>query len=430
MEKFDIVIIGAGISGAALAYVLKNYSNAGKVAIVDKESGAAKVQSSRDNNSQTLHFGDIETNYTLEKAKRVSAGAVYVKSYVERKESASLYEKFPKMVLGVGEEEISFLKRRFDEFKELFPNLRLIDEKEISQIEPEVIKGRKEPVVALYSPEGYAVDYGALTEEFIADAKAKGLKLYYDKKVKSIKELKKGYVIEAGNISLKANFVVVAASSNSLNFAHKLGYKRNLLLLPVGGDFFKSKGKLNGKVYMVQDPKLPFAAVHGDPAVGVKDETRYGPVAKVLPLLEKGRFLSFFDFVSLFNFKFRNFKALFSIISDRTYFKFAVTNFLYSIPFFGKYGFAREVRKIIPSIKSSEIALARGVGGVRPQIVDSDTGKAKLGEAKIVGKNILFNITPSPGASICLQSALEDIEQISLQTGLKFDKEKFMKDHS
>lgn len=73
--KYDVLIIGAGVSGSALAYVLSKYTNIKKIALIEKESKAAQVNSNTHNNSQTLHFGDIETNYKLEKAKKVKRAA-------------------------------------------------------------------------------------------------------------------------------------------------------------------------------------------------------------------------------------------------------------------------------------------------------------------------------------------------------------------
>ena len=58
------------------------------------------------------------------------------------------------------------------------------------------------------------------------------------------------------------------------------------------------------------------------------------------------------------------------------------------------------------------------------------TQSLELGEAKITGDNILFNITPSPGASTCLQNAEDDtIRLISfLGDNYKFNREKFLQD--
>ncbi len=46
-------------------------------------------------------------------------------------------------------------------------------------------------------------------------------------------------------------------------------------ILSVAGSFYYAHGHwLNGKVYTMQNPKLPFAATHGDPDVHNPMETR------------------------------------------------------------------------------------------------------------------------------------------------------------
>ena len=72
---YEVVIIGGGVCGTALLYTLSNYTNIKSIALVEKESDFALVNSNTNSNSQTLHFGDIETNYSLAKAKKVNAGA-------------------------------------------------------------------------------------------------------------------------------------------------------------------------------------------------------------------------------------------------------------------------------------------------------------------------------------------------------------------
>ena len=94
--------------------------------------------------------------------------------------------------------------------------------------------------------------------------------------------------------------------------------------------------------------------------------------------------------------------------------------------------FIKEVRKIIPTIKLENLSYARGYGGVRPQIVNLNTKALEMGEAKIIGDKIIFNITPSPGASTCLQNALEDTDRIIdfLGDDYKFDRDRFLEDLS
>ena len=74
-NSYDVAIIGAGISGSALFYALTHYTDIKKVALLEKYSQPATLSSSGNNNSQTIHSGDIETNYTFEKAKKVSRAA-------------------------------------------------------------------------------------------------------------------------------------------------------------------------------------------------------------------------------------------------------------------------------------------------------------------------------------------------------------------
>jgi malate dehydrogenase (quinone) len=53
-----------------------------------------------------------------------------------------------------------------------------------------------------------------------------------------------------------------------------------------------------------------------------------------------------------------------------------------------------------------------------------------MGEAKLEGDKIIFNITPSPGASTCLGNAYSDTSRIVefLDNKFTFNKEAFEKD--
>jgi malate dehydrogenase (quinone) len=79
---YEVAIIGGGISGTALLYTLSNYTNINRIALIEKKPGIALGNSQKTSNSQTLHFGDIETNYTLEKAQKVNKAASLVKNYL------------------------------------------------------------------------------------------------------------------------------------------------------------------------------------------------------------------------------------------------------------------------------------------------------------------------------------------------------------
>lgn len=60
-------------------------------------------------------------------------------------------------------------------------------------------------------------------------------------------------------------------------------------MLACGGQLLFCADLLRGKVYTVQNPKLPFAAVHGDPDAVIKGKTRIGPTALTIPKLERNK---------------------------------------------------------------------------------------------------------------------------------------------
>jgi len=91
---------------------------------------------------------------------------------------------------------------------------------------------------------------------------------------------------------------------------------------------------------------------------------------------------------------------------------YVLRNLVYDIPEVGPRQFLPHVQKVVPSVELDDIERAKGYGGVRPQIVDTSKKSLDMGEAKIVGDDIIFNITPSPGASTCLKNAMRDTRTI------------------
>lgn len=414
-SKYDVAIIGGGITGAALLYVLANYTDISRIVLFEKYSDVAQVNSHYNNNSQTLHFGDIETNYTLEKAGRVKEAAEMLLRYMERF-AKDAFVKGHKMALAVGEKETTELGRRFEEFRILFPKLKKIGRDELALIEPKVMEGRdsNEKVAALYTEDGYAVDFQKLSQSFVREAgkSDKDIKILFNTEVKEIRKGKYGYVLITSDGSLETQVVAVMAGPHSLVFAKKMGYGKNLGILPVAGSFYYANNILAGKVYTMQIKKLPFAAVHGDPNVNNLKETRFGPTAKVLPLLERHNYRTVLDFLKTSVWSFAGVFSLVKIISDPILFWYVIKNIGYDLPIVGRWLFLQDARKIVPSLQYKDLHFGKGLGGIRPQVVNAITKKLEMGEAEIVGDNILFNITPSPGASVSLKNAEQDALKI------------------
>ena len=224
------------------------------------------------------------------------------------------------------------------------------------------------------------------------------------------------YVIRSkGKEAITASFVLVNAGAHSLLLAQNMGYGLELGCLPVSGSFYFIPGdKLRGKVYTVQNPKLPFAAIHGDPDVVASGKNRLGPTALALPKLERFKSGTYLDFMKVFGLDGATLKIMWDLLSDKEIRDYIFRNFLYEIPGIGRKYFWEEAKKIIPSIRVEDLIYAKGFGGIRPQVMDKKKKQLILGEKKIKSnQGITFNMTPSPGATSCMRNALVDMLEIT-----------------
>jgi malate dehydrogenase (quinone) len=440
-ETYEVLIIGGGISGAALFYELSYYTDLTSVALLEKYSEVSTLNSNATANSQTIHCGDIETNYTLDKAKHVQKTAKMIEKYcLQYGYENKIMFKHQKMAIGIGYDECRFMTKRYEEFKSLYPYLELYNKEDLEKIEPALIfdekgHGRNEEIVGVGAKDQYTTaNFKALSDTFIDNAKkneAMQTDVFFDAQVTKI-EKKDGifHVTTKNGKQYQAKMVVANAGAHSLFLAHQMGYGHDYGQLPMAGSFYKAhKRILVGKVYMVQNPKLPFAALHGDPDITLDDHTRFGPTALVLPKLERYRGGTYLDFFKTLRLDKNIIKIFYDLLKDSDIRNYILRNFLFEIPYLGKRAFLRDARKIIPSLQVGDIEYAKGFGGIRGQILDKKSQKLMLGEASIdTGEGIIFNMTPSPGATSCLGNAQRDVKKICTYLDKVFDEAQFNQD--
>ena len=425
-NEFDVVIVGGGVTGTAIAYELARYTNIEKIALIEKYGELGSLNSSAIGNSQTNHVGDIETNYSLDKAIATKQTAGMMEKYCKKHNYVNkIIFSHQKMALGVGEKEVDFIQNRYDTFAPHFSALELWDKSKIKEFEPMVVQSldgndRKEPILAIGALNQLTtVDYGKLTKSFFENAQkenGKTVELFLNSRVTSITESSDGvFTVIANGQTICAKYVVVNAGAHSLHFAHQMGYGLHFGCLPMAGSFYMSKQKiLNGKVYMVQNDRLPFAALHGDPDLTAGELTRFGPTAVVLPKLERYKPGTQWEFWKSLNLDMSIVKIFIDLLKEKDIRDFIYTNFIYELPLLGKREFIKNARKIVPSLRESDIEYAKGFGGIRPQALDKKTKKMIMGEATIeTDRGIVFNMTPSPGATSCMGSALKTVRKIA-----------------
>lgn len=442
-ENFDVAIIGGGISGCAAFYVLSAYTNIKNAILIEKCDKLAQISSNQKANSQTIHDGSIETNYTAQKAAKVKLAADKVKNYALKQnlQNKGIF-KMQKLAIGIGDKECDFMQKRHNEFSKIFDGLQFFDKSQIKKIEPKVIESingddRAENVVGSgYLESWCGMNFEVVSNDFVDSA----LKINPNNKVqtrfKVIDILPNDdgtYCIKSRNgESVNAKFVLVNAGSYSLPLAQRCGYGKDLGCLPVAGSFYFISGDLlRGKVYAVQNPKLPFAALHGDPDVAISGATRLGPTALPMPKLERSKYLlgNISGELLSIDFKLGALKVTMDLLKDAEIRNYVFRNVIFELPILGKRLFLKDARKIIPSLKLEHLSYASGFGEVRPQVIDIGAKKLELGEKKIAtNKGLTFNMTPSPGATSCLANAEIDVMEITKYLGKNFDSARFHKD--
>jgi malate dehydrogenase (quinone) len=458
----DVLIVGGGVCGTALLFELARYTDLGAITLVERYDQLARVNSKATNNSQTIHCGDIETNYTLEKAVKVKRTAEMIVHYAELLDPAVRERcvfRTPKMVLAVGEKECAFLRERFERFSPHFPAMELLEKEQIAEWEPNValVDGqlRAEELVAIGIRSTYtAVDYEELAQSFVDEARAaiaaspapRQLDLLMGTSVAEIRpegELFRVTLAPTSGCSaglaadgtagapreILARHVVVNAGAHSLLMAQQMGFGLEYSCLPVAGSFYFTPDLLQGKVYTVQNDKLPFAAIHGDPDVRAPGKTRFGPTALLLPLLERYKPASFWEFLKVLRLDWAVlavFWQLFRIADIRNY---ILKNLLFEVPWLRRRLFLADARKIVPGMQLGDLSFAEGYGGVRPQLIDKQNRKLMLGEASIPAlPGLVFNVTPSPGGTCCLGNAARDLEAIAERLGCGFDRQRLARE--
>ena len=445
--RTDVLIVGGGVCGTALLFELARYTDLGHLTLVERYERLAQVNSKATNNSQTIHCGDIETNYTLEKALKVKRTAEMISHYadlLEPEQRDRCVFRTPKMVLAVGERECALLRRRFEQFSPHFPAMELLDKQQIAEWEPHValVEGqlRPEELLAIgIRRSATAVDYEALAESFVDQARQalhgtdRRLDLRLGTTVEKITPAGDEFVVQlqAGAAqaepggTIRARHVVVNAGAHSLLMAQRMGFGLQYSCLPVAGSFYFTPDLLRGKVYTVQNDKLPFAAIHGDPDVRAPGKTRFGPTALLLPLLERYVPASFWEFLQVLRLDWAVlavFWQLFGVADIRNY---IFRNLLFEVPWLRRRLFLADARKIVPGLRLEDLRFAEGYGGVRPQLINKSERRLMLGEVTIAAMpGLVFNVTPSPGGTCCLGNAARDLESIAERLGCRFDRDR------
>lgn len=266
-NKYDYIIIGSGIIGLTIAYTLKKSVPNAQILIIDKEENAATHASGR--NSGVLHAGFYYTADSL-KAKFTVAGNRTMKEYCHRKNIP--INECGKLVVAQNEEELVQLNELEKRGKRNGANVRIIDEREASTIEPNIKTHKK----ALHSPDTASVDPKMVCHALKEDLMGVGVDFKFNTKYVGHSDS----TIQTNQGEFETKKIVNCAGLYADKVAQDFGFGRKYTMIPFKGlylKYTKNRKDIKINIYPVPNLKNPFLGVHFTKTV--TGEIKIGPTA-------------------------------------------------------------------------------------------------------------------------------------------------------
>ncbi len=398
--KYDISVVGGGIIGMATAYKFQLKYPKLNIIILEKEKELAFHQTGR--NSGVIHSG-LYYNPGSFRAKNCVDGRKQLIEFAKKNQID--HDVCGKIVLATNKEEqekLSELKTRGEQNGLI--GLQIIGENKIKDIEPFA-----EGVAALFVPESGIIDYKAVTNKLSELI----IQINPNSKIQTSCEALdvKDEVLLTNQGNIKSHHSVFCGGLFSDRLAKKDNMKLKMKIVGFRGDYYDledhSKEKVNNLIYPVPNPEFPFLGVHFTRMTDGSIEC--GPNA-VFTFKREG--YSKTDFSLKDTLDAITFSGTWRLFIN--HWKFGLNEYRRA---FSKRLFLKELRKILPSLKMSDIKVGRS--GVRAMALGKN-GEV-IDDFKIVKneKNIHVLNAPSPAATACLSIADEIVKYTSESFDLK-----------
>ncbi|ARK32872.1 malate:quinone oxidoreductase [Halalkalibacter krulwichiae] len=439
-NQTDVILIGAGIMSATLGVLLKELVPDWKISAFEKLTDAGEESSNEWNNAGTGHAALCELNYTNERAdgsvditKAIQINeqfqvSMQFWSYLVKKKLINNPQDFikalPHMSLVLGEQNVSFLKRRFEALSNnpLFESMEFSDDPEtLKEWIPLIMqeRGTDEPIAATKIDGGTDVNFGALTRMLFEHLEQQNVKVNYQHTVEDIKRASDGMWelkvrnARSGEVERHAaKFVFIGGGGGSLHLLQKSGIPEGKQIggFPVSGIFMVCN---NPEIVEQHHAKVYGKAKVGAPPMSVPHlDTRFidkqksllfGPFAGFSPKFLK--YGSAFDLLT--SVKPNNLLTMLAAGAKNM----SLTKYLIEQVMLSKEKRMEELREFIPNAKSEDWDLI--IAGQRVQVIkDTEAGgkgTLQFGTEVISASDgsIAALLGASPGASTAVHVMLD-----------------------
>lgn len=383
-KSFDIIVIGGGIIGTAIAFSLQK-SLKSKILLIEAESKLAIHQTG--NNSGVIHSGLYYKPGSL-KAKNCTDGRKMLYTFCEEKNIP--YERCGKVVVATSDKELDILDDLYNKgLANGLTGIKKLSAKELKEYEP-FANG----IAALFVPQTGIVNYTLVTNEYSKSFSLNGGMIETDCKFFSLHKTGAELIAETSKGEHKTKFLVNCGGLFSDRIAKLCGVNPGLQIVPFRGEYYKLKKEkeylIKNLVYPVPDPQFPFLGVHFTRMM--KGGVEAGPNA-VLAFKRVGYSKKDFSIRDVSQMLF--YPGFWKMASN--YYKMGFEEFYRS---FSKKAFVTALQKLIPEIQEDDIE--PGGSGVRAQALEP-SGKL-VDDFRIVEANKMVHVlnAPSPAATASL----------------------------
>ncbi len=227
MNEYDVLVIGAGVTGSAIARELSKYEL--KVCVLEKDedvcSGTSKA------NSGIVH-GGFDPAVGSVMAKMNIRGAELIRELSKTLDFP--YKQNGSIVLCFDEKDRHVLETLYERgVKNGVKEMRIISGDEARAIEPAITP---EAVAALYVPTAGIVCPFGLTIALAENAADNGAKFRFLTAVETVEKAAEGYEVKTDKGVFKAKYVVNAAGVYADKF-HNMVSERKLSITPRRGEY-------------------------------------------------------------------------------------------------------------------------------------------------------------------------------------------------
>ncbi len=399
-SHYDLIIIGGGIVGLAVALEFSRRFPRLRLLVLEKEDRVAQHQTGH--NSGVIHSGIYYKPGSL-KARLCVSGAQEMVDFC--REHDIPHEICGKVIVATSQEELPRLEElaRRAEANGL-AGVRRISSEELREFEPHAAG-----LLALHVPSTGITNFAQVCQKYAELVTKNGGRVLTGARASAIKRNAREVIVETPRGAFSAASVINCAGLFSDRIAQIAGDDPEVRIVPFRGEYYdlvpERASLVRSLIYPVPDPRFPFLGVHFTRRITGRVDA--GPNA-VLALRREGYRHS--D-ISL--------PELTASLMFPGFWRMSAKNWRYGLGeyhrSFSKKAFVRALRKLVPEVKEQD--LIPSSAGVRAQALKRDG--TLVDDFQFVPSSRMLHVlnVPSPAATASLLIA-KSILDTAVQHGL------------